>query len=109
MATSLTTLQRWHLDKPLGTALLMLAIISLGVIFSASGQDVSITVAQLVRLGIGFTILFLVAQIHPDTLARWTPYIYLAGLVLLVIVLITGVIHNAGSTWDYSPSSHLKL
>jgi len=115
MATSLTTLQRWHLDKSLGTALLMLAIISLGVIFSASGKDVSITVAQLVRLGIGFTILFLVAQIHPDTLARWTPYIYLAGLVLLIIVLLTGVIGKGAQRWlnlglfSIQPSEIMKL
>ncbi|MFV1992814.1 MAG: rod shape-determining protein RodA [Acidiferrobacterales bacterium] len=115
MATSLTTLQRWNLDKPLGTALLMLAIISLGVIFSASGKDVSITVAQLVRLGIGFSVLFLVAQIHPDTLARWTPYIYIVGLVLLVIVLITGVIGKGAQRWlnlglfSIQPSEIMKL
>lgn len=115
MATSLTTLQRWNMDKPLVTALFMLACISLGVIFSASGEDVSITVAQLVRLGIGFAVMFLVAQIHPDTLVRWTPYIFLVGLVLLIIVLISGVIGKGAQRWlnlgvfSIQPSEIMKL
>lgn len=97
------------------TALLMLACISLAVIFSASGKDVSITVAQLARLAIGFAVMFLVAQIRPESLARWTPYIFLVGLVLLIIVLISGVIGKGAQRWlnlglvSIQPSEIMKL
>jgi len=97
------------------TALLMLACISLGVIFSASGENTSITMAQFVRLGIGFAVMFLVAQIRPDALVRWTPYIFLGGLALLIIVLITGVIGKGAQRWlnlglfSIQPSEIMKL
>jgi len=115
MTTGLISLQRFNLDKPLVSAVVMLACISLGVIYSASGQDLSITIAQLVRLTIGFTVMFLVAQIRPETLARWTPYVFLTGLGLLIIVLIVGVIGKGAQRWlnlglvSIQPSEVMKL
>jgi len=56
----------------------------------------------------------IVAQIPPDFLRRWTPWGYLAGLVLLVLVLTTGEVSQGARRWldlgiRFQPSEIMKL
>ncbi|MCR4348115.1 MAG: rod shape-determining protein RodA [Sulfuricaulis sp.] len=108
-------LQRLHLDKTLFYALLTLAIISLFVVYSGSAKDLNATFGHLIRLLLGFTILLVVAQIRPEILERWSPYIFIVGMLLLIAVLAVGVIGKGAQRWldlgfiRFQPSEIMKL
>lgn len=108
-------LQRLHLDKTLFYALLALAAISLFVVYSGSAKDVSATMGHLMRLLLGFTILLVVAQIRPEILERWSPYVFVAGMLLLIAVLAVGVIGKGAQRWlhlgflRFQPAEIMKL
>ena len=108
-------LQRLHLDKTLFFALLGLAGISLFVVYSASAEDTSAALGHLMRLLLGFIVLLVVAQVRPEILERWSPYIFTAGMVLLIAVLAVGVIGKGAQRWlhlgvlKFQPAEIMKL
>jgi len=108
-------LQRLHLDKTLLVALLGLSAISLFVVYSASARDTGATLGHLMRLGLGFLVLFLAAQLRPEILERWSPYIFGAGMILLLAVLGIGVIGKGAQRWlhlgvlKFQPAEVMKL
>jgi rod shape determining protein RodA len=96
--------KRLHLDAPLFYALLVLAGIGLVTLYSASSRDVDMVLRQCLRLGFGFGVMFVVAQLAPDTLRRWTPWLYIAGLAMLFAVLAMGVVGKGAQRWlDLGP------
>ena len=108
-------LQRLHLDKTLLYALLTLAAISLFVVYSGSAKDMGGTFGHFMRLLLGFTVLAVVAQIRPEILERWSPYIFVAGMLLLIAVLAVGVIGKGAQRWlnlgfiRFQPAEIMKL
>lgn len=108
-------LERWHIDRPLLYALLILAGLSLIVLYSASGEDPRMVLRHLIRLCLGFAILFGVAQIRPETLARWAPLLFGAGLILVTAVLGVGAISKGARRWldlglfSFQPSEIMKI
>ena len=108
-------LQRLHLDKTLLYALLALAAISMFVVYSGSAKDTSATFGHFMRLLLGFTVLLLVAQLRPEILERWSPYVFVAGMLLLIAVLAIGVIGKGAQRWlhlgflRFQPSEIMKL
>jgi len=109
------TLERFHLDRPLLYAMLTLCVISVFVIYSASARDGGATASHAMRLALGFMVLLFFAQVRPETLARWAPYVYAIGLLLLLIVLAVGVIGKGAQRWldiglaRFQPSEIMKL
>jgi rod shape determining protein RodA len=58
--------------------------------------------------------MFVVAQLPPEFLRRWTPWGYLAGIILLVLVLTTGEVGQGARRWldlgvRFQPSEIMKL
>lgn len=110
-----TLLQRIHLDGPLLIGIGLLVTISLLVLFSAGGQEVSLLVKQLIRIGAAFFILLLVAQVEPDRMRDAAYWIYLAGLLLLVAVLFVGAEGKGATRWldlgffRFQPSEIMKI
>ncbi len=108
-------LQRWHLDPPLLYALLALAGISLIVVYSASAEDLLVTFKHLVRLVMGFAILFVLAQVRPEDLQRLAPILFGVGVLLLVAVLGVGIVAKGARRWlgfgafSFQPSEVMKL
>jgi rod shape determining protein RodA len=108
-------LQRLHIDLPLLMSLLILASIGVMILYSAVEQNNDVVVRQLLRLGLGFVALFLLAQFSPITLRRWAPYLYGLGLILLLAVLILGVAGKGAQRWldlgffTFQPSEIMKL
>jgi rod shape determining protein RodA len=108
-------LQHWHLDPPLFYALLALAGISLLVVFSASGESLAALLKHLLRLTMGFGILFLIAQIRPEDLRRLAPVLFGLGVLLLVAVLGFGIVSKGARRWlgvgalSFQPSEIMKL
>lgn len=107
--------ERWHIDRPLLYALLIIALISTIVLYSASAKDTMVLMRHVVRLVLGFGILFMMAQIRPETLARWTPHLFGVGAVLLVAVLVAGTTVKGAQRWlnlgfaTFQPAEIMKL
>ncbi len=107
--------QRLHLDLPLIAALIGLASIGLVTLYSAGGQSQGIVVRQGIRLGLGFALMVLVAQIPPRHLLRWSPWLYAIGVALLVAVLAAGDVAQGAQRWirvggfKFQPSEMSKI
>ena len=107
--------QRLHIDVPLLAGLVILSVIGIMVLYSASGEDSQTVVRQCIRVLIAFTVLFAVAQVSPRILFFWAPYFYVAGLVLLIAVLVFGEIVQGAQRWlrlgplNFQPSEMAKL
>lgn len=108
-------LAKLHIDGPLFLAILALSIVSLFVVYSAGGQDSGLVVRQMVRIGVSFAVLFIVAQINPMRYRGWAVFIYLVGIALLIAVLFIGVTGKGAQRWldigvtRIQPSEILKL
>ncbi|CAK0740092.1 SEDS family protein MrdB [Gammaproteobacteria bacterium] len=104
-----------HLDIPLLVGLCLLAGVGLVVLYSAGGQDSNLVARQLLRLTLGFAAMGLFAQIPPQHLDRAAPWLYAAGVVLLVGVLLKGDIGKGARRWldlgmvRFQPSEVMKV
>ncbi|TVQ49353.1 MAG: rod shape-determining protein RodA [Gammaproteobacteria bacterium] len=108
-------LRSLHLDAPLLLALLAVCAIGLGVLYSAVGQNASLVVSQSLRLGVALAALLVVAQIPPAALRNWAPWVFLAGIGLLLATLFFGEVGKGARRWldlgivRFQPSEVLKL
>jgi rod shape determining protein RodA len=107
-------MRRMHIDGPLLGALILICGFGLLILYSAVGESNRLLMNQAVRLGVAFVAMLVVAQLSPDFLRRWTPWGYLAGLVLLVLVLMVGEVGQGARRWlnlgiRFQPSEAMKL
>jgi rod shape determining protein RodA len=106
---------RLHLDAPLLFALIMVAAMGLIVLYSAGGGDMALIERQLVRLGIAFSGMVMLAQISPQLLLRLTPWVFILGVLLLLAVLVGGETSGGAQRWlnlyvvRFQPSEMMKL
>ncbi len=103
-----------NIDLPLLGGLLLICGFGLLVLYSAVGESPRLLVNQAVRLGVAFVAMIIVAQLPPDFLRRWTPWAYLAGIVLLILVLTKGDMGQGARRWlnigiRFQPSEAMKL
>mgnify|MGYP001812406424 CR=1 FL=1 len=80
-------LRRLHIDGPLLLVLLLICGFGLIILYSAVGESNRLLLNQAIRLGVAFSAMFIVAQLPPDFLRRWTPWGFAAGLVLLLSLI----------------------
>jgi rod shape determining protein RodA len=103
------------LDGPLLVGLSLVAIFGLIVLYSASGQDVGKVLRALAHLGLGTVAMLALAQVRPQVLRRAAPWLYLFGLLLLLIVFAKGEISKGAGRWldvgviRFQPSEIMKL
>ena len=107
-------MRRLNIDGPLLGSLLLTCGLGLVVLYSAVGENMRLWLSQLVRLGVALLGMFIAAQMPPDFLRRWTPWGFIAGLVLLLLVLTTGEIGQGARRWldlgiRFQPSEIMKL
>ena len=108
-------LEALHLDGPLLLALLAVCAVGLIVLFSAAGEDFSVFLRQATRAGIAFVVLVGMAQIPPRILRAVAPWLYAAGVLLLVIVAVTGDVAMGAQRWldlgfvRFQPSEIMKI
>jgi rod shape determining protein RodA len=103
------------LDAPLLLALAAIAGFGLVVLWSAGAQDTGLMWRQVVRLGIAFGVMLVVAQVPPKMLRLWSPWLFALGLALLVAVLVAGETGKGAQRWldlgvvRFQPSELMKL
>ncbi|WP_108652129.1 rod shape-determining protein RodA [Dongshaea marina] len=106
---------RCHIDLPLFIGLLLLMIVGLLILYSASGQSIPMTGKQAARGVLAIGVMLIMAQLPPAFYARWAPPIFGVGIVLLVLVLIFGHIGKGAQRWlnlgffKFQPSEIFKL
>jgi rod shape determining protein RodA len=103
------------LDAPLLIGLACLVGLGMVVLYSAGGQNLDLLERQGLRLLAAFSVMLTMAQIRIRTLQRWTPWVYAAGVVLLLAVLWVGDVGKGAQRWldlgpvSFQPSELLKL
>lgn len=108
-------LQRLHIDPPLFLALVIISVVSLITVYSASGESMAMTERQVIRIGAAFFAMFVIAQVPLDSVQRWSLPIFTVGLVLLVAVLLVGESSKGAQRWlnlgiaTIQPSELMKL
>ncbi|EAT11636.1 rod shape-determining protein RodA [Bermanella marisrubri] len=108
--------QSLHIDLPLLVLLLMLMSTSLFVLYSASGENLSMVYRQMVYFGLGLFIMFVVAQFHPLWFQMFAPWAFTAVVIALLLVLLVGVGAKGAQRWlsvfglfRFQPSELMKL
>ena len=107
-------MRKLNLDGQLLGGLLLICGMGLVVLYSAVGEDMGLLLQQCVRLFVAIVAMFVVAQLPPDVLRRWTPWGYLLGLGLLALVLLLGEVGQGAKRWldlgiRFQPSEIMKL
>jgi rod shape determining protein RodA len=103
------------LDGALLIGLALVAVYGLVVLYSASGQSLPTIIRAGAHLGMGAVAMLLLAQVNPNFLRRSSPWLYLLGVVLLLVVDGIGYIGKGAQRWldlgvlRFQPSEVMKL
>ena len=115
-ATQLSRWQQLHIDPWLCLFLVLNALLGLTVLYSASAQDVGLVSKQAMSFGIGFIVMFSLAQIPPKVYQAFSPYFYVFGVLSLVAVVIFGEVRMGAQRWidipgfgSVQPSEFMKI
>lgn len=105
-----------HLDPWLLMLLFVTALSGLAILYSASAQDMKMLLKQTTSFSIAFVVMIVMAQIPPSMYRNFTPFFYIAGVGLLVLVEIIGEIRLGAQRWiripgfgSVQPSEFMKL
>ncbi|MGH8398952.1 MAG: rod shape-determining protein RodA [Gammaproteobacteria bacterium] len=108
-------LHRLHLDGSLLLAIVVLAVAGLAILYGASNQDAGMVYRQAIRLAVSFVVLLAVAQISPQFLRLWSPWLFALGLLLLLFTMHSGHIGHGAQRWlsigvvHIQPSEIMKI
>ena len=102
-------------DGPLFAVAMLILAVGLATLFSASGENVARFGAQVFNIAVAIAVMWLTAQIPPQTLMRAAVPVYAIGLLLLVAVAVHGDVVNGARRWlnlgftRVQPSELMKL
>jgi rod shape determining protein RodA len=110
------TLRALGLDGPLTGILAIILCIGVLVVYSASGQNIRMVEHHLANTAIAVAALLALARLAtPQYLRLFAPIAYLIGVLLLVVVAVTGHIGKGAQRWldvgfmRFQPSEIMKL
>ncbi|HEY8507324.1 MAG TPA: rod shape-determining protein RodA [Steroidobacteraceae bacterium] len=115
LTTTARMLLALKMDGPLLVGIALVVAFGLIVLYSASGQSMGTVVRAIVRLGVGAVAMLVLAQVNPNFLRRTSIWIYLLGIVLLVVVDIIGYVGKGAQRWldlgfvRFQPSELMKI
>jgi len=104
-----------RLDGPLLVGLGLIALYGLVVLYSASGQNWNRVIDGAIRVALGGFAMCALAQVKPSFLRRVALPLWCVGVLLLIIVDITGHIGKGAQRWldlgfiRFQPSEIMKL
>ena len=106
---------RMHIDIVLLLSLLVLIVIGQVILYSASGENMALMQRQGMRLVVALVVMFMIAQISPDTIRRWSPLLFILGTIMLIAVMLVGTRVLGAQRWldlglfRFQPSEMMKL
>jgi rod shape determining protein RodA len=105
-----------HLDFPLLLLLLALTGVGLVVLYSANGKNLAMLHRQMTFFALAYVAMFIIAQINMHSWRRWAPWLFVAGILLLIAVPIVGSGAKGAQRWldlpglpRFQPSELMKL
>ena len=103
------------IDGPLVVGLALISAYGLIVLYSASGQSLPTIFRTIMRIILGAIAMLVLARVNPNFLRRTTPWLYVTGVFLLVVVAAFGHIGLGAQRWlslgfiRFQPSELMKL
>ena len=70
--------------------LILNAILGLMVVYSATSEDSGMVIRQAISFGVGFVVMFICAQVPPKVYQAASPYFYMFGIFMLLLVFVIG-------------------
>ena len=108
--------QRYGVDPLLTLFVLITALYGLIILYSASGQNLSMVLRQGAHIVVGIAIMALLSQVRRDVIIQVTPFVFLVTALLLVAVLLFGVGVKGAQRWldlpglpRFQPSELMKF
>jgi rod shape determining protein RodA len=108
-----------RIARPIDSMLMAAAVALVGVglvtLFSATEQNVARVTSQAVSLGFALVLMWLVANVSPQQLARTAVPLYAIAVLLLVAVALGGTVVNHSRRWlnlgigRFQPSELMKI
>jgi len=104
-----------HLDSWLLLGIFLLIITGSLIVYSASGSDLNVLIRHLTRVGFAFALMLFFAQIPPNIMRVYTPWIFLVGTIMLISVILFGEIGKGAKRWldlgviKFQPAEIMKL
>ncbi len=104
-----------NLDATLMGALILLCGLGLAVLYSASSSETAAIIRQCIRYAIGFSVLIFLAQISSKQLSSLSPWLYVLGVALLIVVMMFGDSGKGAQRWldlgvvRFQPSELMKI
>jgi rod shape determining protein RodA len=109
-------LQRMHIDFTLLITLLALTAYGMVVLYSASESSRAVMMRQGIYFVVAYIAMFVAAQLNLRFYERTAPWVYLLGLLLLVLVLYFGTGAKGAQRWldlpgipRFQPAEIMKL
>ena len=112
---TLKFLQWLHLDAYLLFGILVLMLIGMGVVYSASNQNLDVISNKFLHMLLALGLMLGLAQLPISFIRFWSPIIYVLGMVLLILVLVVGDVGKGAQRWldigvmRFQPSEMMKL
>lgn len=107
-------LYKAHIDPPLLMGIMAVMVLGGFVLYSASGTDQDLLLRQFARIGLALIAMVAIAQINVAWMRRAAPWLYVVGLITLMLVLVSGETGGGAQRWldigiRFQPSELMKL
>jgi rod shape determining protein RodA len=108
-------LRQLHIDIPLFICLLLAALLSFVILYSAGSQEMDLLFRQSARIGLAFVLMTVLAHVNPNHFKRYSAPLFSMGIFLLIAVLIMGQIGKGAQRWldlgvfRFQPSEMIKI
>jgi len=108
----------WHyfkMDTPLFLMLMGVSIFGLTILYSASAESIGLLYKQILHFVLAIGVMLIIAQIPPYVFRRYSPYLMLFGIFLLLLVLLFGSSSGGAQRWldlgliRFQPSELMKV
>src|SRR5512143_551155 len=104
-----------RIDSFLFGVAIAITLVGLITLFSATDLSVARVTAQAMNLGLALVLMWLVANVPPQTIARVAVPLYALAIVMLVGVALFGTVVNGSRRWlnlgvaRFQPSELMKI
>lgn len=104
-----------HIDFWLLIGLIAVTAVGMFVLYSASGANEEMLRSRVIQVALGFGVMFIMAQFPPRFYQRIAPYLFVVGIIMLILVDIVGATSKGAQRWldlgimRFQPSEIVKL